>query len=241
MLDRIRSIIFNIIYYGSTAIICIAYIPVAFLPKRYLHFFLNTYFHYVAFIEKYIMGLSYIVEGEEHLPKDTSFIVAAKHQSAYETLKLYVLFTKPAIILKKELFDIPLWGRLARKAGHIGIDRSNRQTSVESINSGALRVAEEKRPIVIFPQGTRVPVGAKRPYKKGVSHIAKAANLPVIPLAMNSGVFWAKNAFWKKSGTVTFKFLPPIPAGTSTSDIMNILETDLENASNELVESITNK
>ncbi len=241
MLDKIRSIIFNIVYYGSTAVICIAYIPMVLLPTRYFIKCLKAYFCYVAFLEKYIMGLNYKILGQEHLPKNGSYIVAAKHQSAYETLKLYVLFDSPAIILKRELFNIPIWGWLAKKAGHIGIDRSNRQTSVQSINEGALRVAKENRPIVIFPQGTRVPIGIKKPYKKGVSHIAKAANLDIIPLAMNSGFFWAKNAFWKKSGTVTFQFLPPIPAGTSNDKIMDILETDLENASNELVESIINK
>ena len=241
MQDRIRSILFNIVYYGSTAVMCILYIPTVLLPTKHFIKCLNAYFYYVAFIEKHIMGLDYKVVGAEHLPDTGSYIVAAKHQSAYETLKLYVLFDAPAVILKKELFSIPIWGWLAKKAGHIGIDRSNRKTSVQSINDGALRVAKENRPIIIFPQGTRIAVGEKRPYKKGVSHIAKVANLPVIPLAMNSGVFWPKNAFWKRSGTVTFEFLPPIPIGTAPEQIMKILETDLENASNMLAESVIKK
>ncbi|MGB1077784.1 MAG: lysophospholipid acyltransferase family protein [Bdellovibrionales bacterium] len=234
-MNIIRSILFNIVYYGSTAVLCFVYVPTVLLPKDLYIKALNAYFHYVAFIEKHILGLTYKVEGIENLPKSGAYIIAAKHQSSYETLKLYLLFKDPAVILKKELFSIPLWGWLAKKAGHIGIDRTNRQTAVESINEGAKRVASEGRPIVIFPQGTRVRVGDKKPYKKGVAHMAVAADLPIIPLALNSGQYWGKNAFWKKSGVVTFKFLPPIPKGTSTKDIMDILENDLENESTKLI------
>lgn len=241
MHNVIRSILFNILYYGSTAILCILYVPTVLLPQRLYIKALNLYFHYVAFLEKYVLGLSYVVIGKEHIPKDGPYIIAAKHQSAYETLKLYILFDNPAVILKKELFNIPLWGWLAKKAGHIGIDRSNRQTSVQSINDGARRVAEEGRAIIIFPQGTRVGIGQTRPYKKGVARMAEKIDLPIIPLALNSGVFWPRNAFWKRSGTVTFKYLPVIPAGTPTDKIMKTLEHALESESNKLTKEAKTK
>jgi 1-acyl-sn-glycerol-3-phosphate acyltransferase len=237
MLDKIRSIIFNIVYYGTTIILCFAYIPTVLLPHDLYLKALTLYFRYVAFIEKHIMGLSYRIEGQEYLPKDGAYIVAANHQSAYETLKIYLLLKNPAVILKKELFSIPIWGWLAKKAGHIGIDRTNRQTSVESLNSGAQRVKSEGRPIFIFPQGTRVAIGTKKPYKKGVGHMSETHKLPVIPLVMNSGVFWGRNSFWKKSGIVTFKFLPAIPAGTSANDVMVEIEKLLETESHKLIES----
>ncbi len=237
MTDKLRSIIFNLVYYGSTAIFCVLYIPTVFLPEKMYIKALNFYFLYVAFIERVFMNLRYEVIGREHLPKEGSYIVAAKHYSAYETLKLYVLFDHPAVILKKELFSIPIWGWLAKKAGNIGIDRSDRDSAVQSIKQGAIDTAKEGRPIVIFPQGTRVGINVKKPYKRGITHMAKAADLPIIPLAMNSGVFWPRNAFWKKSGVVTFKFLPPIPKNIPADDIIRRLETDLEQESHALVES----
>ncbi len=237
MNNLLRSLLFNFIYYGSTAILCFLYVPTVLLPRPLYIKLLTAYFHYVAFLEKYILDLNYEVIGTEHLPKTGSYIVAMKHQSAYETLKLCVLFYNPAVILKKELFSIPLWGWLAKKAGHIGIDRTNRQTAIHSINDGTQRVAQEGRPLVIFPQGTRVRVGDTRPYKKGVARMAEHGDLSIIPIALNSGVFWPKNAFWKRAGTVTFKILPPLPTGLSVEKTMEKIEKDLEYESNLLAKN----
>lgn len=238
MLDKIRSIIFNIIYYGTTVALCFLYIPTVLLPHGLYIKALTAYFRYVSFLEKHIMGLNYQVIGAEHLPTKGAYIVASNHQSAYETLKIYLLLKNPAVILKKELFSIPIWGWLAKKAGHIGIDRTNRQTAVQSINDGAQRIKKEERPIFIFPQGTRVEIGSTKPYKKGVAHMAETNNLPIIPLAMNSGLFWGRNAFWKKSGTVTFKFLPAIPAGTPAEQSIKQLEKAIESETQKLIESV---
>ncbi len=118
---------------------------------RISHIFNNG----VYYIEKYVLGLDYEVRGLEYMPKEGSYLIAAKHQSAYETMKLHRLFGDPSIILKKELLSIPIWGKFLGKLDIIAIDRSNGESAISSIIDGAHRMKEQGRPIVIFPQGTR--------------------------------------------------------------------------------------
>ena len=194
--------------------------------------------HTNAFLEKYVLGLTYEVRGAEHLPESGSYILAAKHQSAYETMKLHILFKDPAVILKKELLSIPLWGWYLAKSDVIAIDRSSRKAAVESINEGALHMKEMGRPIVIFPQGTRVRIDTttqEKPYKIGVARVQETTGLPIIPMAINAGVYWPRNAFWKSSGTVVFEFSPPIEAGMAAPALMKKLEHDIEDKSNALM------
>lgn len=234
----IKQIAFNIFYYGGTAVFCFAFLPLLILPRKTFVKALEFYFNYVYVIEKYILGLDYSVEGQEHIPKEPSYIIGAKHYSAYETMKLYRLQKDPAIILKKELMRIPLWGWLAQKAGHIAIDRSDRERAVNSIKEGAQRVKNEGRPIFIFPQGTRVSVDhtvKDKPYKWGIARMAKAAKIDIVPLAMNSGLFWPRNAFFKKPGHVTFRYLPAISHELPEKEIVKRLEEALETHSNALV------
>ena len=143
------------------------------------------------------------------------------------------------MILKKELLSIPLWGWYLAKSDVIAIDRSSKKAAIESIKQGALRIKEQGRPIVIFPQGTRVApdVSAdKKPYKVGVARVQDATGLPIIPMAMNAGVFWGRNAFWKSSGTVIFEFLPPIAPGMETSELLKTLEGGIEERSTALMD-----
>jgi len=140
--------------------------------------------------------------------------------------------------MKKELSRIPLWGWLAMKAKMIFIDRGSREIALNSIVAGAKRVEAEGRPLVIFPQGTRVAIDdtpESKPYKGGIIRMYEATNQPILPLAMNSGLFWKKNAFFKKPGKVIFEILPPIPAGLSGADALAQLQNVLETKSNELV------
>lgn len=234
----IRQFLFNIVFYGATTIFCILLTPAMLLPRSLFIIGLNTYFKSVHLIEKYILGLDFEIRGQQYIPKSGSFIVAAKHYSAYETMKLHLLFKDPAIIMKKELSYIPLWGWLAMKARMIFIDRGSREIALSSIVDGAKRVEKEGRPLVIFPQGTRVSLDdtpLQKPYKGGIIRMYEATKQPILPLAMNSGVFWKKNAFFKYPGTVIFEFLPPIPAGLSGADALMQLQSSIENKSSELV------
>ncbi|MGH1376545.1 MAG: 1-acyl-sn-glycerol-3-phosphate acyltransferase [Alphaproteobacteria bacterium] len=235
----IRSTIFNLCFYTLTAIACILLLPTLFLPRKAFFTVVHGFVHTAAFLEKYILGLTYEIRGKEHLPSNTACIIAAKHQSAYETFKLHILFNDPAIVLKKELLKIPLWGQYLAKSDVIAIDRSSPKIAIKSIQDGARRVAAQGRQIVIFPQGTRVATevsAQQKPYKIGVVRIQEATALPIIPLAMNTGIFYRKHSWCKKPGRVIFEFLPPIPPDGKASDILRSIEMQVEEKTSRLME-----
>lgn len=242
----IRSSIFNLCYYLLIAISCVFLLPTLFLPRK---FFLGVVYYFVnttAFLEKRILGLNYEIRGQENLPKDGKYIIASKHQSAYETTKLHILFKDPAIVLKKELLNIPLWGWYLAKSDQIAINRSTPKKAIESIKSEAQRVAKQNRPIIIFPQGTRVhpdTKSQKRPYKVGVVRVQEATERPIIPLALNTGTFYPRNAWIKKPGTVIFEFLKPIEykPNTEPDTILKKLEQAVETKSETLKQEALNE
>tara|TARA_R110001592_G_scaffold16881_15_gene71754 strand:+ start:12010 stop:13524 length:1515 start_codon:yes stop_codon:yes gene_type:complete len=237
----IRSTIFNLCFYVLTGICCIILLPTLILPRQYYMAVVYGFVHTTAFLEKYILGLSYEIRGKEHLPPDGSYIVAAKHQSAYETFKLHILFNDPAIVLKKELLKIPLWGKYLGKSDVIAIDRSTPKIAIKSIQDGAKRVMAQNRSIVIFPQGTRVPVdmtAQEKPYKIGLIRIQEATGLPIIPMALNTGIFYPRNKWCKKPGRVIFEFLPPVlaDANAKAGDTLKKMEMDVEEKSAHLMD-----
>lgn len=205
--------------------------PTLFLPRSVVLWVTKFYLNGVYLIEKYIAGLDFEVRGKEHLPQGYSYIVAAKHQSAYETLKLHHLFGDPTIVAKQALLNIPLFGKFMRKLDVIAINRDNKEEAMKSLINGANRMKEQKRPIVIFPQGTRVSVQTtinQKPYKGGIAKMYQSAGMPVVPLALNSGMFWARNSFFKKPGKVIFEFLPAIETGLPDKKMMKALEDRIE-------------
>ncbi len=232
-----RSIAFNIAFFGLTAIMALCMLPTVFMPRTQAMRIVSLWVRTVYLLERIFLNLDFEVRGREHLPQSGSYLVAAKHESAYETMKLHILFDDPAIVLKQELLKIPVWGLFLKKIDPIAIDRSNREHALKSLIAGALHVRDQGRPIVIFPQGTRVapdtPVD-KKPYKAGIAKMAEAAALPIIPMALNTGMFWPRNSWLKRPGKVIFEFLPPIAPGQPTADIMNELQTSLESTSTAL-------
>lgn len=240
----IRSSLFNVTFIVVNAICCIVWLPTLLLPRHIYNKTIDVYHYVILAMEYFILGLRYEVIGAEHLPKEGSYIVAAKHMSAYETFKLRMLFNDPAIILKKELLKIPLWGQFLKKSGVIAIDRSTPEKATESIRLGALEMKKKGRPIIIFPQGTRVwphETSKDKRYKSGIYRIQKATGLTIIPMATNSGCFWPRSGWLKSSGIVTFKFLPPIESGKSKDALMSALEKDIEAESNALIEQAQEK
>lgn len=230
----LRSLLFIVLFQFLTALTCIALVPALILPRRFLLAGVTFYLRVVAFVEKYLLGLTFEVRGREYMPKDGSYFVAAKHQSTYETLKLFYLFHDPAVILKKELMRIPLWGWHAWKLDFIAIDRKNRESAMASIIEGARHIKEQGRPIVIFPQGTRVRADqtpADKPYKGGIAKMYAATDLPILPMAVNTGLFWPRGSIRKYPGKVIFEFLPPIEPGLPEKKVMQALEERIENAS----------
>lgn len=232
-----RSFIFTVVFYVWVAFICVAYLPLLVLPRSLLVGAVRFLMRSIHFLEKTILGLDYKVEGTENIPAHGPYVVAMKHQSAYETLKLAILFDDPAIILKRELLFLPLWGWYTLKLKMIPIDRSKGSQAMAHMLAVAKDVNKSGRPVVIFPQGTRVPVGAspeKYPYKIGTYRLYAALNVPVVPVALDSGKYWPKNGLTKRGGVVTFRFLPAIHPGLDQVSFMARLQAETEKACKEI-------
>lgn len=232
-MQLLRSLLFNVLFYGITAVLCLALLWMLVLSKPRFLAIVRWYLRLLHGLERHVIGLDYRVEGRDRMPTGPC-IVAAKHQSAWETLKLHLIFDDPAVILKQELLHIPVWGWYARKADLIPVKRGGKAKAIQSIVAGARRMVAQNRPIVIFPQGTRLAAGAYRPYRAGVFALYEALDLPVVPVALNSGVFWARKAWIKRPGTITVRFLEPIPPGLDRTTFMQRLERTLEAESDRL-------
>ena len=245
MISRIiRTILFKIAFGLAHIVLFAVYLPSFLLPRKTYMAWIRFYTEVVWFLERVFLDLDYELRGLEHLPATPPYIIAAKHQSAYETFKLHIMFGDPAVILKKELLRIPFWGQYLAKTDVIAIDRSSPEEAIRSIQDGARRVVAQGRPIVIFPQGTRVNVDhtpAEKPYKVGIARIQEAVNMPIIPVATNSGYFSPRRGFLKRPGKVVFEFLEPIPPGLERADMMKQLEERTESASNALLQDAIEK
>lgn len=237
-MNAVRSVIFNIFFFGGSLFWSIALLWTLLLPeKKCAQVVSDIYGGYITLIERYILGLKLEIRGMEHVPKTGPYIIAAKHQSAFETLKLPYMRSLgyPAIILKKELTMIPIYGWYFSAMGQIAIDRGSGKEALNSIVNGCRDRLAAGRPVIIFPEGTRRAVGAEKAYKAGIAKVYRDVQAPIVPMALNSGLFWGRNSFFKKPGTVVFEFLPVIPPGLPPLQMMEQLERVIEEASDKLV------
>ncbi len=234
MMRLLRSIAFNIAFYGWTALMCVLLSWLFLLPKRWMMPVIRWYLGSVTVIERVFAGLRWELRGAEHLPTGPC-IVAQKHQSAWETMKLHALLHDPAIVYKRELGRIPIWGWFLTKLRMIPIDRGAKGRAIQSLLVGARSVLEEGRPVVIYPQGTRTAPGAWLPYRAGISVLYETLDLPVVPIALNSGMYWPRRSFMKRPGTIVVEVLPAIPPGLDRETFLRTLVDRLETATDRLV------
>jgi len=234
-MTAVRSVLFNLLFFGWTGVLCVvlAWTPFV-LPRRGVMAVVRWYLGTVAFLERTVAGIRWELRGAANMP-DGPCIVAAKHQSAWETMKLHALFGDPAVVHKRELLSIPIWGRFLAGLDMIAIDRGARGRAVASMLEGARRMAAQGRPIVIFPQGTRTAPGAWLPYKQGAAILYDELRLPLVPVALNSGLFWPRRSFLKRAGTVVVEILPPIPPGLPRAEALAELERRVEAATDRIV------
>ena len=232
-MQLIRSLIFNIFLYVGLITIFILAIPTLVLPSKFTIFFGRLSAKYIVLILRIILNTKVIFHGTENLKKVDSYFVASAHESMFETFALQIPLDGPIFILKKELLNIPLFGWYLRKIGSIAIIRET--TTKENLNffdKVKQRLEKNKRPLLIFPQGTRVKLDEQPPFKKGVGRIYKALNLPCIPVALNTGKVWPKNSFMKFSGDIHISFLDPIMPGKDndefTKEIENKIYTEIK-------------
>ena len=224
----IRSLIFNIFLYAGLILIFILAIPTLFLPSKFTIFFGRVSAKYLVLILKIILNTKVIFHGVENLKKVDNFFVASAHQSMFETFALQIPLDGPIFILKKELLNIPLFGWYLRKIGSIAIVRDT--TTRENLNffdKVRERIERSKRPLLIFPQGTRVKLDEQPPFKKGVGRIYKALNIPCVPVALNTGKVWPKNSFLKYPGDIHISFLEPIMSGKNNEEFVKDIENKI--------------
>jgi 1-acyl-sn-glycerol-3-phosphate acyltransferase len=202
--------------------------PMLLLPRYWMFGALHFWSVSVRGMLRVICGIELRVTGWEHMPPSGPCLVAAKHQSAFDTIVWLSLLPDVAYVLKRELIRIPLYGALARKSGMIAVDRSAGATAMRGLIREGRAAAEAGRQILIFPEGTRVAPGQRVTYHPGVAALASATGLPVIPAATDSGLRWGRRAFRKAPGAITLSILPPLPTGLRKDELMARLETAIE-------------
>ena len=230
----LRSIVYQLAFWSWTALLAFAGLPFLLGTRRGMMAFGTFWARGVFVLLRAIVGLDYEVRGRHHLPPGPC-IIAMKHQSAWDTLAATILFPDCAAVIKRELGWIPFYGWYVVKAGSITVDRGAAARALKRMVKRAERVVADKRVIAIFPQGTRTAIGANKPYLPGVAALYQHLDLPVAPVALNSGLFWGRRRFLRRPGTVLVEILPPIAPGQKRPAFMAELERRIETATDALV------
>lgn len=229
----LRSLAFNLLFFSWTAVLVVISLPLLLAPPQALVAMARVWARSMNFLLRWIVGLDWQLRGTEHLPAGP-FILAIKHQSMWDTLAYVLMVDNPAIVLKRELLSIPFFGWYLSKTGQIAIDRKAGGGALRRMLRAAARVTAAGRPIIIAPEGTRTAPGQRRPYQPGVAALYGQLGLPVVPAALNAGLFWRRRSFVKRPGRITVEFLPPIPPGLDRAAFMRELERRIEDAADRL-------
>lgn len=233
----IRSLLANIFFFFTMIIGCIVQLPVALLPRKYSIFYWDKIVMPIAiFWVKLFAGIRFEIRGKENI-KSENVIYACKHESALETYTFTQCVPTTTYILKKELVFMPFFGWAQYFYGMIPVNRKGGALAMKNMLAEVKKRTDLGRPVVIFPEGTRCKPGTTKGYKSGIMFLAENLNLPVVPVAVNTGFFWAKNSFLRYPGTVVFEFLPAINTKGKTKDeFMSELSSAIETKCRELNE-----
>jgi 1-acyl-sn-glycerol-3-phosphate acyltransferase len=225
----LRSLAFNVGWYLGSAIIAIVGAPLLLAPRRWVVAWARLWIAFVLWWLRVTVGIRHRVIGRENLPAGPA-IIACKHQSSWETMAFTGLFDDIAIVLKRELLFIPVVGWAMARAGNIAVARGNGASALRGLVKQAKAAIAEGQSIVIFPEGTRVAPGEQKPYQIGTAALYRQLGVPVVPMALNSGLFWGRRKFVKRPGMITLEILPPIPPGLSREAFMEALRERIEGA-----------
>lgn len=220
----LRSLLFNIAFWGITLGMGLPCLLLILAPRRWLIPPMRLYARVMVGLLRAVCGIRVRVEGREHLPTGPA-IVAAKHQSAFDTFIWFALVPDAAYVLKRELLWLPVYGWYSWKTRQIAVDRKAGASALRHLVKAGKEAASEGRQIIIFPEGTRVAPGRRAPIQPGVAALAAATGLPVVPVATDSGLLWGRRAFRKRPGTITIAVRPPIPAGQPRAALVRQLES----------------
>jgi 1-acyl-sn-glycerol-3-phosphate acyltransferase len=230
-----RSYLFNLVYYVVSTVMVLLSLPVfAFGSREAGAWVIRTWARTGTFLLRVLAGTKLEIRGLENLPPGGA-IIAAKHQSMFETFALFPRLPKPTYVMKHELAKIPLWGWYATRAGMITVERDQGTAALRRLVADVGAAVAAGRQVVIFPEGTRRPPGASPDYKGGIAHLYRMTGAPVVPAALNSGLFWPRRHLLRYPGTIVIEFLPVIPPGLTSRAFLERLEADIESASNRLL------
>ncbi len=231
------SLLFNIAFHGWTAVTCLVFLPFVLLfgGNSAVHPLARLWVRVSFVLLKIFCRIDYEIGGLERLPRQPC-LVAPKHQSAWDTMIFALLIDEPCYVIKRELTQVPMFGLALLRAGMIPVDRTGGGKALKAMVATAKQRRAEGRTILIFPEGTRTAPGERRPYHPGVAAVYRELGVPVIPVALNSGLYWPRRGFIKRPGRIRLEFQPPIEAGLPRRDFMRRLEDSIENGSDRLLD-----
>ena len=224
----IRNFLFSLLFFSGIILISIIFLPSFFLPKKVVLIGGKLMGYWAGFCLKFILSVKIFIKGKENIVNNKKFFIAASHQSMFETFYLQTIFNSPVFILKKELLLIPIFGWYLKKIGSISIKRNKVTKDNLGFFDNISEITEKSnRPLIIFPQGTRVLPEERPPFKKGASRIYEQLNVICQPVAINSGYVWPKKGKKKTNKTITISILKPIPSGLPKENFIQILEKNI--------------
>jgi 1-acyl-sn-glycerol-3-phosphate acyltransferase len=230
----LRSLLFAVVFYGGTALLLVLCSPLLLGPRAWAMAGLRAHARASLWALRVIVGTKIEVRGHARLPP-APFLVASKHQSAWDTFALVPLFRDPAFVMKAELGLIPLYGWFSIKFGHILVRRGRAAAALKALIRDARTRAGQNREILIFPEGTRRAPGATPDYKSGVVALYEGLGLPCVPVALNSGLFWPRRQLLRYPGTIVVEILEPLPPNMSRPEFKRQIQSRIEEASNRLL------
>lgn len=230
-LQWLRSLAFIVLMYLGMAVLGIGGLPYALISRSHTRRLVWLYTAYVRWIAAHVAGLRSEIRGT---PPRGAVVVAAKHQSFFDILLLWNALERPRFIMKSELRWAPILGFYALRTGCIPVNRGKRGAAIQKMKADVAAGQDEAGQLVIFPQGTRVAPGVKRPYKVGAGVIYEQLGQPCVPVATNVGVFWPRHGLYRRPGLAVVQFLTPIPPGKPLPELMAELERVIEAASETL-------
>jgi 1-acyl-sn-glycerol-3-phosphate acyltransferase len=230
----IRSALFNAVFYLNLVLFLLVFSPLFFAPRSWAMWALKLWARSSTWLLGVIVGTRLTVRGRDNIPEGAA-LVAAKHQSLFETFAVLPFLADPAMVLKRELMMIPLFGWFARKFRMIPVDRGARASALRKLIARADKEARAGRQVLIFPEGTRRAPHAPPAYRPGATALYLKLGIPCVPLALNSGLFWPRRRFMRYPGTIIFEFLPAIPPGLPKDEFAHALQQALETKTSELL------
>jgi 1-acyl-sn-glycerol-3-phosphate acyltransferase len=233
-MNAVRSLVYDVLQTVVTVGFLLLFMFLLILPAPFIRRAVHRWAQTIRFLSAHVLGMEIRVVGVGNIPEG-AVLIASKHQSAWETAVYFTLFPGSVYVLKKELLSLPVWGWYARKYGAVAVDRSGGAAALKKLLADAKAYLDSGRSVVIFPEGTRIPPGQHREFHPGVAAIYKSADVPTVPVALNSGLFWGRRSIgMKRPGVITLEFLAPIYPGLTRKAFMDEVQTRINTVTGRL-------